>query len=113
MRDPNPATWLPGVPNSGPIFAVLRQFFNLASTEVSGVDVDLQLDGAARRRRRARSPRPLAAPTCEHFKYHVAPQDPIYDQAGTFGGPADALPRFKGNVSSDVDATAPGPSPGA
>ena len=35
VRDPNQATWLPGVPNSGPIFAVLRQFFNLASTEVT------------------------------------------------------------------------------
>ena len=36
----------------------------------------------------------------EHYKYHVAPQDPIYDQAGTFGGPADALPRFRGFISS-------------
>ena len=30
----------------------------------------------------------------------MAPQDPIYDQAGTFGGPADALPRFKGILAS-------------
>ena len=48
VRDPNPATWLPGVPNSGPIFAVLRQFFNLASTEVDGSTWH-QLDGSPRR----------------------------------------------------------------
>jgi hypothetical protein len=31
----------------------------------------------------------------------VAPADPIYDQAGTFGGPADALPRFKGILATE------------
>lgn len=99
VRDPNPATWLPGVPNSGPIFAVLRQFFNLASTEVSGVDVDFSWS--------KRLPDDLGRVTAtmsgtylEHFKYHVAAADPIYDQAGTFGGPADALPRFKGNIGT-------------
>jgi iron complex outermembrane receptor protein len=98
VRDPNEATWLPGVPNSGPIFAVLRQFFNLASTEVSGVDVDmtwsLPLGDKGKLVTQA------AGTYLEHYKYHVAPQDPIYDQAGTFGGPADALPRFRGFISS-------------
>jgi iron complex outermembrane recepter protein len=98
VRDPNPATWLPGVPNSGPIFAVVRQFFNLASTEVSGVDVDFTW--TARLGGMGRITTSLAGTYLEHFKYHVAPQDPIYDQAGTFGGPADALPRFKGNLQS-------------
>ncbi|MEO5692276.1 MAG: TonB-dependent receptor [Usitatibacter sp.] len=98
VRDPNPATWLPGVDNSGPIFAVLRQFFNLASTEVSGLDVDFTW--TARLGGMGRITTSIAGTYLEHYKYHVAPQDPIYDQAGTFGGPSDALPRFKGNLAS-------------
>jgi len=43
----------------------------------------------------------LAGTYLSHYKYHVAPQDPIYDQAGTFGGPADALPRFKGILATE------------
>jgi iron complex outermembrane receptor protein len=99
VRDPNPATWLPGVPNSGPIFAVLRQFFNLASTEVSGVDLDASW--TAHLGEYGRLHTTLAGTYLEHYKYHVAPQDPIYDQAGTFGGPADALPRFKGILATE------------
>ncbi|MEO7761349.1 MAG: TonB-dependent receptor, partial [Casimicrobiaceae bacterium] len=43
IRDPNPASWLPGVPNSGPIFAVRRQFFNLTTSEADGIDLDASL----------------------------------------------------------------------
>jgi iron complex outermembrane receptor protein len=94
VRDPNPATWLPGVPNSGPILAVLRQFFNLASTEVSGVDVDASWTVSLAEYGRLQTT--FAGTYLEHYKYHVAPSDPIYDQAGTLGGPSDALPRFRG-----------------
>lgn len=41
QRDPNPLSWLPGIPNSGPIQTVIRQYLNLGGTEVSGVDLDL------------------------------------------------------------------------
>ena len=41
LRDPNPLSWLPGVPNSGPIQTVLRQYLNLGGTEVSGVDLNI------------------------------------------------------------------------
>ncbi len=41
LRDPNPLSWLPGVPNSGPIQTVLRQYLNLGGTEVSGIDLDI------------------------------------------------------------------------
>ena len=41
LRDPNPLSWLPGVPNSGPIQTVLRQYLNLGGTEVSGIDLDV------------------------------------------------------------------------
>jgi iron complex outermembrane receptor protein len=41
QRDPNPATWLPGVPNSGPILSTTRKFDNFGGTVVKGVDFDL------------------------------------------------------------------------
>lgn len=40
-RDPNPLSWLPGVPNSGPIQTIIRQYLNLGGTEVSGIDLDI------------------------------------------------------------------------
>ncbi len=43
IRDPNPATWLPGVPNSGPILVVLRGFGNYKYSETGGYDYDLNI----------------------------------------------------------------------
>jgi len=40
IRDPNPATWIPGVPNSGPILVVLRGYGNFNYTETKGFDYD-------------------------------------------------------------------------
>ncbi|MDN3544986.1 MAG: TonB-dependent receptor plug domain-containing protein [Roseateles asaccharophilus] len=40
VRNPDPSTWLPGVPNSGPIDYVVRQFRNLNRTIVAGFDID-------------------------------------------------------------------------
>lgn len=40
VRNPDPSTWMPGVPNSGPIDYVIRQFRNMAQTIVSGYDID-------------------------------------------------------------------------
>jgi iron complex outermembrane receptor protein len=40
IRDPNPATWLPGVPNSGPILALVRQYGNFKFTRTFGIDYD-------------------------------------------------------------------------
>jgi iron complex outermembrane recepter protein len=41
IRDPNPQTWLPGVPNSGPILALIRGYGNFNWTETSGIDYDV------------------------------------------------------------------------
>jgi len=41
IRDPNPATWLAGVPNSGPILALRRGYGNFNFTETSGFDYDV------------------------------------------------------------------------
>ncbi len=43
VRDPNPATWLPGVANSGPIVALIRGYGNFNYTETAGVDYDLNV----------------------------------------------------------------------
>ena len=103
IRDPNQATWLPGIPNSGPIFAVLRQFFNLAETRVNGVDVDAQY---VARLPAGRLTTVFNGTYLAHYKYALAKTDPVVDQAGTFGGPSDALPRFRGFLSSTY-ATGP------
>jgi iron complex outermembrane recepter protein len=98
VRDPNPATWLPGVPNSGPIFAVLRQFFNLADTRVDGVDVDATWTVSLAEAGKLTNT--FNGTYLAHYKYAVNKGDPLIDQAGTFGGPADALPRFRANGAS-------------
>jgi len=41
LRDPNPSTWLPGVADSGPILALVRQYGNFNFTSTSGIDYDL------------------------------------------------------------------------
>ncbi|MBI3714498.1 MAG: TonB-dependent receptor [Betaproteobacteria bacterium] len=41
LRDPNPATWLPGVANSGPIQSTIRRFDNFGEAIVAGLDVDV------------------------------------------------------------------------
>jgi len=41
FRDTNPATWLPGVPNSGPIQSTIRRFDNFGETIVEGMDLEL------------------------------------------------------------------------
>lgn len=41
FRDTNPATWLPGVANSGPIQSTIRRFDNFGEAIVSGLDLDI------------------------------------------------------------------------
>jgi iron complex outermembrane receptor protein len=41
LRDPNPATWIPGIPNSGPILSTVRRFDNFGDQVASGFDFDM------------------------------------------------------------------------
>jgi iron complex outermembrane receptor protein len=43
IRDPNPATWVTGVANSGPILALVRQYGNFNCTKTGGIDYDLNI----------------------------------------------------------------------
>lgn len=101
LRDPNPATWLPGVPNSGPIFAVYRQFLNLATTEVDGFDVDASFKSAMGNMGSLTTA--VSATYMLSYKYALTTSDPMLEQVGTFGGPSDALPRLRGNITSTWD----------
>jgi len=40
VRNPNPESWLPGVPNSGPIVGLVRGYDNFEWTDTSGMDWD-------------------------------------------------------------------------
>ena len=40
QRNQNPASFLPGVPNSGPIETAVRRFLNLGETRVKGIDYE-------------------------------------------------------------------------
>ena len=40
-RDPNPATWITGIPNSGPILSTIRRFDNFGDQVTSGFDLDV------------------------------------------------------------------------
>ena len=42
QRDPNPATWIAGIPNSGPILSTVRRFDNFGDQVAAGFDLDLQ-----------------------------------------------------------------------
>ena len=41
FRDPNPATWLPGIANSGPIQSTIRRFDNFGEAIIAGLDLDI------------------------------------------------------------------------
>ncbi len=43
IRDPNPATWLPGIDNSGPILALIRQYGNYQYTKTAGLDYEFNV----------------------------------------------------------------------
>jgi iron complex outermembrane receptor protein len=42
QRDPNPATWITGIPNSGPILSTIRRFDNFGDQVAAGFDLDVQ-----------------------------------------------------------------------
>jgi iron complex outermembrane receptor protein len=43
QRDPNTATWIPGIPNSGPILSTVRRFDNFGDQVAAGFDFDVLL----------------------------------------------------------------------
>ncbi|HEY1090885.1 MAG TPA: TonB-dependent receptor, partial [Burkholderiaceae bacterium] len=89
IRDPNPATWLPGVANSGPILAIVRGYGNFNWTKTSGIDVEAS----------------LRVPTADFGKFTFKISGTYtgrYDQLILAGGTID---RLIGTSSSDISKT--------
>jgi iron complex outermembrane receptor protein len=89
IRDPNTATWLPGIANSGPIIALTRKYGNYNWTKTSGVDYDVN----------------LRLPNSEFGKFTFSLSGswtPRFDQLVLTGGTID---RYAGTSSSDIPKT--------
>ena len=93
LRDPNPLSWLPGVPNSGPIQTVLRQYLNLGGTEVAGIDLDIS------HRMNLGDMGKITLGTAATYnissKFAREKGDPFVESAGGFN-----TPRVRGNFSA-------------
>lgn len=86
LRDPNPATWLPNQPNSGPIVGILRAYGNYQWTKTAGMDYDLN----------------VRFPTTELGKVSLKVNGTYtrrYDQLVLAGGTVD---RWVGTSSGDI-----------
>lgn len=89
VRDPNPATWLPGVANSGPIIMLVRQYGNFKWSKTAGIDYDLHIR--------------LPATSVGKFSVNVAgTYTARFDQLVLPGGTVE---RLVGTSSSDIPRT--------
>jgi iron complex outermembrane receptor protein len=98
IRDPNPATWLPGKPNTGPIQNTIRQFFNLGTTRTSGLDLELTSRwslGAWGRLKASADANYLLS-----YKAGFLKNDPLTDYAGG-DGPMGATPKLRAKLGLD------------
>jgi iron complex outermembrane receptor protein len=97
IRNPNPATWLPGVPNSGPIQSTTRQFFNLGRTVTRGIDFDAVW--RVRLGRWGKLKTQLGGSYLLQYKNKLRADQPYISYQGG-DGPSGELPRFKGNLAT-------------
>lgn len=99
LRDSNPATWIPGIPNSGPIQSTIRRFLNMSSTRVRGIDLEASAGtkvGAGRVKLSA------IGTYMYRFDYSDSPFAPpgtTVNNAGNFYG--NEIPKLRGNVTAD------------
>ena len=98
-RDPNTATWIAGIPNSGPILSTIRKFDNFGDQVTSGFDLDLQwrfLLGSMGKMNLYSS-----WTYVDKNDWQFARGDPYTGGAGNFF--ANESPRIKGNVTGVWD----------
>ena len=100
FRDQNPLTWLPGVPNSGPVIGVDRAWLNLGKTQVTGIDIDVShnasLGGKGRLTTSFSGTYNISSKTAREKK------DPLIDYIGGTDTAVTGrgLPRFRGNLAT-------------
>jgi iron complex outermembrane receptor protein len=97
VRNPDPATWLPGVPNSGPIQNLNVRFQNLGRTIAEGIDMEANLRNSLANGSKLKT-QFFGSYLIKH-KSRVNPGDPFVEAQGATG-PIGPLPRFKGAVAS-------------
>ncbi len=94
IRDPSPTTWVPGVPNSGPILALVRQYGNFEWTKTSGLDWETNIRFPATEL--GKFTLKLAGTYVKRFDDKVLPTSDVRRLVGT--DTAD-LPKSKGNAT--------------
>lgn len=94
IRDPDPATWRPGMPNSGPVLGIIREFGNRGGeTTVSGVEADATL------RTDLGEWGKLATRFRGNYTIHFKTKATATSTLTEFAGWSNT-PRFKGNLSA-------------
>jgi iron complex outermembrane receptor protein len=97
VRNPDPSTWLPGVPNSGPIQNLNVQFQNLGRTVTQGIDMEANVRNSLGNAGKLKTQ--FFGSYLLRYKSRVNPGDPYVEAQGATG-PIGPLPRFKGIVAS-------------
>jgi iron complex outermembrane recepter protein len=94
VRNSNPATFIPGVPNSGPLESTTRRFLNLGETRVKGVDV--QFDASTTLGGGRLSFNTIATWTIR-YDYQLNRGGSFVNNAGNFY--INEVPRLRGNAT--------------
>ncbi len=102
-RDPNPLASLPGIPNSGPIQTVDRQWLNLGGSQVTGLDLDIShkfnFGEYGKFTTRATGTYNLSS------KFAREKGDPLVNYVGGYNSVSTGIstPRARGNVATNWD----------
>ncbi len=98
FRDSNPLSWIPGVPNSGPVIGVDRAWLNLGTSQVTGIDLEMS--------HRANFGEMGKVTSTASMTYNISAKasrekgDPLIDYVGGVNTvtTGNGLPRFRGNI---------------
>jgi iron complex outermembrane receptor protein len=100
IRDPNPATWLPGIPNSGPIQTTIRRFDNFGDAIVQGFDLDVSTKWSAGAWGRVGLE--YFGTYYDKYIWQFTKGEAYINAAGNFYGPFET-PRYRGQLNATWD----------
>ena len=98
FRDSNPLSWIPGVPNSGPVIGVDRAWLNLGTSQVTGIDIEMS--------HRQNIGEMGKVTSTASMTYNISSKasrekgDPLINYVGGVNTETtgNGLPRFRGNI---------------